>query len=175
MRNFRIVQSSSFHHPKKRGRMNLRNFLSLVLAVALPSLAQTTEPTIHTSADLQQREAKLLIAAKASPTGLALDTFDDFGSSKGLLVVRIRTGESELHQQWADQMIVTKGTLTLVTGGTMQGDHTTAPGEIRGSGIEGGKEIVLHAGDIVHIPAGIPHQVKLAPDTTVTYIAFKEK
>ncbi len=155
--------------------MNLRNFLSLVLTVALPALAQTTEPTIHTSADLQQREAKLLIAAKASPAGMALDTFDDFGSSKGLLVVRIRTGESELHQQWADQMIVTKGTLTLVTGGTMQGDRPTAPGEIRGTGIEGGKEIILHAGDIVHIPAGIPHQVKLAPDTTVTYIAFKEK
>jgi mannose-6-phosphate isomerase-like protein (cupin superfamily) len=155
--------------------MKLRIFLSLAFVTVLPALAQTADPTIHTAADLQQREAKLLIAAKASPVGLGLDTFDDFGSSKALLVVRIRTGEAELHQQWADQMIILKGTLTLVTGGTMQGDRTTAPGEIRGSGIEGGKEIVLHTGDIAHIPAGIPHQVKLAPNTTVTYIAFKEK
>ena len=44
-----------------------------------------------------------------------------------------------------------------------------------GSGIEGGKEFVLHAGDIVHIPANIPHWIKLAPGTTTTYLVFKEK
>jgi hypothetical protein len=74
-------------------------------------------------------------------------------------------------------MVVQKGTITLVTGGTMQGEHPngTAPGETLGTSIQGGKETVLHPGDIVHIPAGMPHQAKIAPNTTVTYLVFKEK
>ena len=36
-----------------------RTLLSLVLLAASPAFAQTTEPTIHTAADLQQREARL--------------------------------------------------------------------------------------------------------------------
>lgn len=155
--------------------MKPRIILSLALAAALPALAQTTDPIVHTTADLHQREAKLLAAAKASPSGVANDTFDEFASYKTLLVVRVHTGEAELHQQWADQMIINKGTITLVTGGTMQAEHTTAPGEIRGSGIQGGKEVVLHAGDIAHIPANVPHWVKIAPGTTTTYLVIKEK
>lgn len=154
--------------------MPRRIFLSLALAAA-PLLAQSTDPIVHNTSDLQQREAKLLAAAKASPSGVANDTFDDFGSYKTLLVVRVHTGDAELHHDWADQMIITKGTITLVTGGTMQAEHTTAPGEIRGSGIQGGKEVALHAGDIAHIPAGVPHWVKLAPGTATTYLVIKEK
>ena len=150
--------------------------LALTLAAALPTLGQTsTDILIHNTTELAQREAKLLAAAKAAPSGNAFDTFDDLGSTKTLLIVRVHTGDAELHQQWADQMVITKGTVTLVTGGTMQGEHTTTPGEIRGSGIEGGKEIVLHVGDIAHIPENIPHWVKLAPGTTTTYLVFKEK
>jgi mannose-6-phosphate isomerase-like protein (cupin superfamily) len=154
-------------------------FLSLALIAAQPLVAQTTEPTIHTDADLHQREATLAEAAKASPTGLAVGRLDDYGNDYTLLVVRIHTGDAERHQFFADQMVIKSGTITLVTGGTMQGEHpnTSAgrPGETLGSGIEGGKEITLHDGDIVHIPAGIPHWVKVAPGTTTTYLVFKEK
>jgi len=155
--------------------MKPRIFLTLTLAATLPSLAQSTDILTHTTADLHQREAKLLTAAKAASSGVAFDTFDDLGSYKTLLIVRVHTGDAEFHQQWADQMIINKGTITLVTGGTMQGEHTTAPGEIRGSGIQGGKEVILHAGDIAHIPVGVPHWVKLAPGTTATYLVIKEK
>jgi hypothetical protein len=153
--------------------------LSLALLAASPAFAQTTEPTIHTNADLQQREAKLLEAAKASPTGLAIGRLEDYGNDYTLLVVRVRTGEAERHQLFADQMVIKTGTVTLITGGTMQQEHTNngpgRPGETLGSGIDGGKEVVLNAGDIVHIPAGIPHWVKLAPGATTTYLVFKEK
>jgi len=76
-------------------------------------------------------------------------------------------------------MVIKSGTVTLVTGGTMQGEHPNngpgRPGETLGSGIEGGKEVLLHAGDIAHIPAGIPHWVKLTPGSATTYLVFKEK
>jgi hypothetical protein len=153
---------------------------SIILSlIAAPLLSQTPGPTIHTATDLQQREVKLIETAKASPTGLAIGRLDDYGNDYTLLVVRTHTGEAERHQFWADQIVINKGTITLVTGGAMQGEHPNSgpahPGETVGSGIQGGEEVILHAGDIVHIPAGIPHWVKVAPGTTTTYLVFKEK
>ena len=161
--------------------MPRRIVLSFILIAATPLIAQTnqtSEPTVHTAADQRQREAKLLATAKAAPSGLGVDTTDDYGNARTLLVVRVHSGDPERHELWVDQILVKAGTITLITGGTMQGEHpngAAAPGETLGTSIEGGKETVLHPGDIVHIPAGIPHQVKIAPNTTTTYLVFKEK
>lgn len=159
--------------------MPRRIILPLILIAAAPLLAQTADPVIHTAADLHEREAKLLETAKAAPSGMAIGRLEDYGNDYTLLVVRVHTGEAERHQFFADQIVMKEGTVTLVTGGTMQGEHANNGagrlGETLGSGIDGGKELVLHAGDIVHIPAGIPHWVKVAPGTTTTYLVFKEK
>jgi hypothetical protein len=151
--------------------------LSIALVAAQPILAQTANITVHTAADLRQLEAKLAATAKAAPTGVATSPIDDFGTYHSILVVRLHTGESEQHNNWADQMIVQKGTVTLLYGGTMVGQHPlpTDPTELRGSGLDGAKEVVLHAGDMVQIHAGLPHWVKLAPGATTTYTVFKEK
>jgi hypothetical protein len=156
-----------------------RTLLSLALLAATPAFTQSTEPTVHTAADLQQQQAKLIETAKASPTGLAIGRLEDYGNDYTLLVVRTRTGDAERHQFFADQIVIRDGTITLVLGGTMQEEHPNSgpgrPGETLGSGIDGGKEVVLHAGDIVHIPASVPHWVKVPPGTTTTYLVFKEK
>jgi hypothetical protein len=83
-----------------------RIVLSLALLAASPTFAQTTEPIIHTEADLQQREARLIETAKASPNGLAIGRLEDYGNDYTLLVVRARTGEAESHQLFADQMVI---------------------------------------------------------------------
>jgi mannose-6-phosphate isomerase-like protein (cupin superfamily) len=151
-------------------------FLAVLLATA-PIFAQMNTPTVHTAADLKAIEAKALVAAKASPTGAGNVPIDDFGTYTSHIIVRVKSGEAELHEHWADQIIMQKGTITVVTGGTIVGGHPVPnqPGETRGTSIQGGTEITLHAGDIVHIPANLPHWVKLAPGTTTTYIVFKEK
>jgi hypothetical protein len=122
----------------------LRISLSLALLTAQPLFSQTTEPTVHSAADLQEREAKLIETAKASPTGMAIGRLEDYGNDYTLLVVRLHTGEAERHQFFADQIVINKGTITLVTGGTMQGEHPNngpgRPGETLGSGIKGGKK-----------------------------------
>ena len=153
--------------------------LSLAVFTAQSLFAQTTGPTVHTATDLQQREAKLVETAKASPNGLAVGRLDDYGNDYTLHIVRTRTGDAERHQFFADQIVIKEGSITLVTGGTLQGEHANdaagRPGETLGSSIDGGKEVVLRAGDIIHIPAGIPHWVKVTPGTTTTYLVFKEK
>jgi len=158
----------------------LRRIVLSVALCTLPSLlAQNTETTVHTVADLAQHEAKVTEAAKASPKGFGVETLADYGNDYTLLVVRLHTGDAERHQFFADQIVILKGSITLVTGGVMQKEQTNPspnrPGETVGSEVTGGKEIVLHAGDIAHIPAGVPHWVKVAPGTSTTYLVFKEK
>jgi mannose-6-phosphate isomerase-like protein (cupin superfamily) len=149
--------------------------LAVALAAAQPLLAQNI--TLHTAADLHQIESSLATKARIIPTGVATSPLDNFGTYTSMLIVRLHTGEAELHKDWADQMVIQKGTLTLVYGGTITGEHPlpSNPSELRGTALEGGKEVTLHAGDIVQIPAGLPHWVKLAPGATTTYIVFKEK
>src|SRR5258708_20318078 len=141
--------------------------LSLSLIAAQPLIAQTvqTEPTPHTTADLQQREAKLIETAKATSSGFAVGTLDDYGNDYTLLVVRTHTGDAERHQFFADQIVITKGTITLVTGGAMQGEHPNngpgRPAQTLGSINQGGKEVFLPPAHIFHTPACLPPSPKL--------------
>ena len=58
-------------------------------------------------------------------------------------------------------------------GGTVVGGHTSAPDEIRGTSITGGEKKILGAGDAVHIPAKVPHQMLVANGKKVTYFVVK--
>jgi glc operon protein GlcG len=66
-------------------------------------------------------------------------------------------GEAELHELETDVFYVLGGSATLVTGGTLVGGVRSAPGELRGPRIDGGKAQVLAAGDVLVVPAGTPH------------------
>lgn len=70
---------------------------------------------------------------------------------------RTGRGGSEMHENDTHVFYVVDGTATMVIGGTLLDGKTTAPGEIRGSAIEGGKEQLLSKGDVIVIPARIPH------------------
>ncbi len=62
---------------------------------------------------------------------------------------------------------------TLIVGGTMVEPKTVKPHEVRGSSIDGGETKPLGPGDIVHIPANIPHQMKIRSGTKFTYTVIK--
>ncbi|HEY0162134.1 MAG TPA: hypothetical protein VGB69_05610 [Edaphobacter sp.] len=90
-----------------------------------------------------------------------------------MLVIRHADGQSEFHQKFADVFIILDGGGEIVTGGSMVGAKQTAEGEQRGDGISGGTTAPLKKGDIVHIPAGIPHQVKIAKGGHIVYFVVK--
>jgi mannose-6-phosphate isomerase-like protein (cupin superfamily) len=90
-----------------------------------------------------------------------------------MLAFRSQSGKAELHEKFADFYVVVDGKATLVSGGQMVHGATTAPGEVRGDSIEGGKETQLKKGDIVHIPANIPHQLMLSKGDTFKYFIVK--
>jgi hypothetical protein len=65
------------------------------------------------------------------------------------------------------------GRAALVTGGNIVGAHTIAPGEVRGASIDGGTRQELRAGDVAHVPAGLPHQMLVAADRALTCFVIK--
>ena len=67
---------------------------------------------------------------------------------------------------------MTDGEATIVTGGTMVGGKQTAPGQLRGSDVQGGETRHLKKGDLIVIPAGIPHWFKVV-SPTVNYLTVK--
>ncbi len=73
---------------------------------------------------------------------------------------RDKPGQSELHEKDTDVFYILQGSATFVTGGKMLEPKTTAPGEIRGSAIEGGESRTLSKDDVIVIPAGVPHWFK---------------
>ena len=83
---------------------------------------------------------------------------------------RDKAGMVEVHDKETDTIYVLDGSATIVTGGTMIGGSVTAPGQQRGSDIKGGTEQKLVKGDVMVIPAGIPHWFKDVPKTVDYYV-----
>jgi len=97
----------------------------------------------------------------------------DFGDHLLEIIHRDANGQAELHKVQADVIVIQSGHATVETGGEVIEPKDTAPNEIRGSGIKGGVKQEVGPGDIVNIPAGIPHQFFVAPGTTITYFVVK--
>ena len=82
------------------------------------------------------------------------------GNVRVLTPTRTQGGEAEVHATEGDIFYVVEGNATFVVGGAVSGAHETSPGETRGTGLEGGTPYELKAGDVITIPAGVPHWFK---------------
>jgi len=87
--------------------------------------------------------------------------------------IRDKDGQAEIHADWNDNLFVQEGEASFVTGGTAVDAKVTAPGEQRGTAIKGGNTMTMRAGDYFFVPAGTPHQMKVAPGQRIRFIAFK--
>jgi hypothetical protein len=105
----------------------------------------------------------------------SLEGLGTFGRDRAVMVHRNRSGVAEEHETDADLMVMVAGGGELIVGGTMRKPKKTAPGELRGPGIEGGVRHKLAPGDIVHIPPKTPHQMLLDPGTEISYFVLKAK
>ncbi len=148
--------------------------LVFVCLLLLSSGALAAEPSgfvIHRAADLRAYQARL--APKINAMKVATEQLDNFANHSTMVAHREGPGQVEIHEHMADLFVVVSGEATLAVGGEGQGMKTTEPGELRGDSIKGGERHALAAGDIVHIPAGMPHQVLLEPGKQFTYFVLK--
>jgi len=96
------------------------------------------------------------VAAAMSKGGILL-------SAPDLIVMgshRDKPGQVEMHDKETDVIYMMDGEATFVTGGTAVGMQRSAPGQSLGSEIKGGETHQLSKGDIIVVPAGIPHWFK---------------
>jgi mannose-6-phosphate isomerase-like protein (cupin superfamily) len=140
-----------------------------------PQRGQKDEPggADHwTPAVLLERGAYLRQMARAG-SGEASETLHEYPQHRAMLSFRSRNGDVEVHEKFADVFLVLSGAATLVTGGTVVNARSTASGETRGDSIEGGHPQPLRQGEIVHVPAGTPHQFLVSSEKTITCFVLK--
>jgi mannose-6-phosphate isomerase-like protein (cupin superfamily) len=145
---------------------------SVLLLSALGAQAQTMQSDHWSRAQLLER-AKHLQQQAAKGDGSASETLEKYPHHYTMLAFRQKSGGGELHQNFADMFVILDGHATIVTGGSVVDQKTVSPGEVRGKSVEGGKRQDVTAGDVVHIPAGMPHQTLVADGETVTYFVVK--
>jgi mannose-6-phosphate isomerase-like protein (cupin superfamily) len=143
--------------------------IAVLLAVAGTMLAADGKVDIYSSKDLAGISKKL--GQKRGP--FAAQDLERYGNHYTLLARREATGSAEVHEHEADILVIEGGEAIIVTGGKVVNGRTEKPGEIRGSSIEGGQRHQLGAGDIVHIPAGVPHQLLIPKGKLFTYFVIK--
>ena len=127
--------------------------------------------TIWKASDLKVKDKEL--AGKMSDKKVASETLASYDNHLTMLAHREGDGEVEVHDKMADVLVIMSGEASLIVGGTVVGGHTTAPGEIRGASITGGEKKALGAGDAVHIPAKVPHQMLVANGKKIEYFVVK--
>jgi hypothetical protein len=101
------------------------------------------------------------------------ETLHDYGDHRFRMLYRDADGNPEQHDAIIDVVLVQSGAGTLVLGGTMAGKRATSAGEWVGTRLDGGDRHPLGPGDIVHIPAGIPHSFLVPSGTHLTYVLLK--
>jgi uncharacterized RmlC-like cupin family protein len=109
----------------------------------------------YSTTDLKTR----VDAAKPDDHKVRMDRVANWGNHSLLAIRREADGEAEVHDTQVDVIFVKSGEGTLILGGTVVEPRTTAPGEIRGKSIKGGVSKKMAAGDVIHVPAKIPHQM----------------
>jgi mannose-6-phosphate isomerase-like protein (cupin superfamily) len=149
--------------------------LTLVVSASVAASAQTPASAPPLANAVQILPATRLSALSDSLPSGAINTVQ-LGRFPGLANAinrRDTSGMQESHEDFTDIFVIQKGGARLLYGGTADGARVTSPGEWRGGTIRGGTETAVHPGDVVVIPAGIPHQFVLSPGESVVYLSFK--
>ena len=144
-----------------------------LLAIAAYAQNDAKKAEYFSAQDIQKQLADLAPQAKSS--GSSGSTLGDYTSHQLKLSVRTSSGGAEVHAHYDDVFVVTQGQATLTTGGTVVDPKTDADGETKGPTIHDGTTQIISVGDVVHIPAGTPHQLKIAPGTLFSTIVVKVK
>ena len=144
----------------------------VVLEEIAPKAARVN-PIDHWSPPILLERASYLRKLARAGDGSASEILREYPQHLAMLSYRSRDGEAELHEGFADLFYVLAGAATLVTGGKVIGPRTAGPGETRGKAIEGGSRQELRAGDVAHVPAGVPHQMLVSSDKTFSCFVLK--
>jgi glc operon protein GlcG len=141
--------------------MKLLFMLIPVIAAAL-LLGAAESPTAVSFADHSKVSAAL---AKGGPLVTREDLHVLVSGSH-----REKNGGVEVHDRETDVIYIVSGEATFVTGGKILNGKSTKPGQWLGTDIQGGESRHLVPGDVIVVPAGVPHWFKEVPGQVSYYV-----
>ena len=136
--------------------------ISLILAlITMSAAAWAQRPAPPTKTYSSSADVKALLAkAKADhkdhqPT--VIETILELAPYAAHLEYRTSVGPAAVHEREAELFYVIDGSGTLVTGGKLTDEKQTGPGNLQGTGIEGGTSQAMAKGDFAIVPENTPH------------------
>jgi len=135
--------------------------------LALAGAAALQNPT-----QTEQKSVKFFPAAQVETSFDKGAVLDD-GKGEDYMIhtsKRVMPGMAEVHLKDADLIRVVDGEATFVTGGKVIEPKTIAQDEVRGSSIENGEIRTISKGDVIIVPAGVPHWFKEVKGTLHYYV-----
>lgn len=92
-----------------------------------------------------------------------------------IFVHRMENSRPEVHARWDDLVIVKAGTGAIEMGDSLVGSEFRAMGERIGGRFHRSYKVVVHAGDIVRIPAVVPHAFIVSGKEPLDYLVIKQR
>lgn len=129
--------------------------------------AQTADPTAFASGADVQAQVRDMLAAMKPDQGFMWRPLVRDGATVAAIEIWKKPGRPAVHPAEAEYAIVLDGAGTLVSGGSMADAKATNANLVEGSRIEGGATRPLGPGDVILIPAGVPHWFGITGDRLV--------
>jgi mannose-6-phosphate isomerase-like protein (cupin superfamily) len=131
---------------------------ALLLAVSSGvAAASAADPSGFASGADVQAQVREMLAAMKPDQGFMWRPLVRDGATVAAIEIWKKPGRPAVHPAEAEYAIVLEGSGTLVSGGSMTDSKVTNPNLIEGGQIEGGATRPLGPGDVILIPAGVPH------------------
>jgi len=92
-----------------------------------------------------------------------------------LFVHRTENSRPEVHARWDDFVIVKSGTGAIEMGDSLVGSELRAMGERIGGRFHQSYQVLVHPGDIVRIPAVVPHAFIVSGKEPLVYLVIKQR
>lgn len=139
----------------------------IVTASAQTSSAQEAAPSGFASGADVQAQLREMLAAMKPDQGFMWRPLVRDGATVAAIEIWKKPGRPAVHPAEAEYAIVLEGSGTLVSGGAMTDSKVSNPNLIEGNQIEGGATRPLGPGDVILIPAGVPHWFGITGDRLV--------
>jgi mannose-6-phosphate isomerase-like protein (cupin superfamily) len=149
-----------------------------------PSVTPRAPGAARCEAEKRRRRVDFIDAKALGQTAAGLDRRPVVGTTvltsadeqtTYLLVRRTTSSRPEVHARWDDLVIVRSGTGAIEMGDSLVGSRYRAPGERIGGRLTRSYQIVVHAGDIVRIPAAVPHAFVVSGAEALEYLVIKQR
>jgi mannose-6-phosphate isomerase-like protein (cupin superfamily) len=153
---------------------------TILVAAVCPFLAVAQSAAVDQPKVDRLTRAELLDMAKtleesAGAKGAASTKLREYPNHYTMIALRNKNGSAEVHEKYADIFVILRGEATLLSGGTVVDPKTVSPGETVGTSLKDGSQTPAHEGDVLHIPAGLPHQLLLPEKGELVYFVVNVK